>query len=177
MGLDYLNKKVWHPGSMKNIQKVWDAQQAELQIIKRQRQRAKKLQEDQYKQEMKKIQVEAGLIPRSHLERMDWMYDWGNKVQQQKNNEDFLTGAQKASKKESKHVFQQETTNKRCEDFVLLHEDPMYQIQKGEARARQSIMNNPIEMKSIIQEVEEDYLKAKRLEKNGKSQDKGGRTN
>jgi len=28
MGLDYLNKKVWHPGSMKNIQKVWDAQQA-----------------------------------------------------------------------------------------------------------------------------------------------------
>lgn len=48
---------------------------------------------------MKKIQVEAGLIPRSHLERMDWMYDWGNKVQQQKNNEDFLTGAQKASKK------------------------------------------------------------------------------
>jgi hypothetical protein len=23
MGLDYLNKKVWHPGSMKNIQKVW----------------------------------------------------------------------------------------------------------------------------------------------------------
>jgi len=23
-GLDYLNKKVWHPGSMKNIQKVWE---------------------------------------------------------------------------------------------------------------------------------------------------------
>lgn len=45
MGLDYLNKKVWHPGSMKNIQKVWDAQQAHLQVIKRQKERAKKLQD------------------------------------------------------------------------------------------------------------------------------------
>lgn len=48
MGLDYLNKKVWHPGSMKNIQKVWDAQQAELQVIKKQRERAKKLHDEQY---------------------------------------------------------------------------------------------------------------------------------
>lgn len=35
---------------------------------------------------MKRIQVEAGLIPRSHLDRMDWMYDLGNKLQQQKNS-------------------------------------------------------------------------------------------
>lgn len=48
MGLDYLNKKVWHPGSMKNIQKVWDAQQAQLEVIKRQKERAKKLQDEQY---------------------------------------------------------------------------------------------------------------------------------
>ena len=27
MGLDYLNKKVWHPGSMKNMQIVWEAEQ------------------------------------------------------------------------------------------------------------------------------------------------------
>ncbi len=55
---------------------------------------------------MKRIQVEAGLIPRSHLDRMDWMYDWGNKVQQQKNSEDYLTGAKKPDSKEYKHVFQ-----------------------------------------------------------------------
>lgn len=106
MGLDYLNKKVWHPGSMKNIQKVWDAQQAQLQVIKRQKERAKKRQDEQYNEEMKRIQVEAGLIPRSHLDRMDWMYDWGNKLQQQKNNEDYITGNKKVNKKEVKHIFQ-----------------------------------------------------------------------
>lgn len=92
MGLDYLNKKVWHPGSMKNIQKVWEVEQAQKEINKRARQRAKKLLEEQHNDELKRIQVEAGLIPRSHLDRMEWMYDWGNKIGQQKTNEEFLTG-------------------------------------------------------------------------------------
>ena len=33
---------------MKNIQKVWDAQQAQLEIIKRQKERAKKLLDEQH---------------------------------------------------------------------------------------------------------------------------------
>jgi hypothetical protein len=44
MGLDYLNKKVWHPGSMKNIQKVWEQEQIQKEINKKQRERNKKLQ-------------------------------------------------------------------------------------------------------------------------------------
>lgn len=34
-GLDYLNKKVWHPGSMKNIQKVWEEEQKQKEINKK----------------------------------------------------------------------------------------------------------------------------------------------
>jgi hypothetical protein len=79
---------------------------------------------------MKRIQVEAGLIPRSHLDRMDWMYDLGNKLQQQKNNEEYIVGSRKVGKKDVKHIFQEESTNKKCEDFILLHEDPLYVIQK-----------------------------------------------
>jgi hypothetical protein len=59
---------------------------------------------------LKRIQVEAGLIPRSHLDRMEWMYDWGNKIGQQKTNEEFLTGqkiAKPGENKESRHVFQE----------------------------------------------------------------------
>lgn len=48
MGLDYLNKKVWHPGSMKNIQKVWEVEQQQREINKRARERAKKLMEEQH---------------------------------------------------------------------------------------------------------------------------------
>lgn len=48
---------------------------------------------------MKRIQVEAGLIPRSHLDRMEWMYDWGSKMQQDRNSEAYLTGQKKPGKK------------------------------------------------------------------------------
>ena len=43
MGLDYLNKKIWHPGSMKNIQKVGEVEQTQKEINKKNRERAKKL--------------------------------------------------------------------------------------------------------------------------------------
>jgi hypothetical protein len=82
--------------------------------------------EEQHNEELKRIQVEAGLIPRSHLDRMEWMYDWGNKInQQEKNNEEFLTG-KKTANEEGKHLVQEEITNRKCEDFQLLHEDPMF---------------------------------------------------
>ncbi len=68
-------------------------EQQQKEINKKSRERAKKLLEEQHNDELKRIQVEAGLIPRSHLDRMEWMYDWGNKIaQQQKTNEEFLTG-------------------------------------------------------------------------------------
>lgn len=159
MGLDYLNKKVWHPGSMKNIQKVWEAEQIQKEINKKGRERAKKLLEEQHNDELKRIQVEAGLIPRSHLDRMEWMYDWGNKINQQKTNEDYLTGQKTADeRKEGKHVFQEEITNRKCEDFQLLHEDPMFEIVRQEKLRRDALLNNPIEMRNIIKEVEQTYL-------------------
>ncbi len=118
MGLDYLNKKVWEPGSMKNIQKVWQEEMKAHEAFKRKKERHKKLIEEKHNEELKKIQVEAGLIPRSHLDRMDWMYEMGNKAhQQEKTNEEYLTGKKAADlgkRKEFKPIFQEETTNKNC---------------------------------------------------------------
>jgi hypothetical protein len=48
--------------------------------MKKELERAKKLQEEKHNEELKRLQVEAGLIPKSHLERMEWMYEWGNKI-------------------------------------------------------------------------------------------------
>jgi hypothetical protein len=31
MGLDYLNKKTWHTGSIKNMEKVWIREQEEAE--------------------------------------------------------------------------------------------------------------------------------------------------
>jgi len=41
---------------------------------------------------------------------MEWMYDWGNKIGQNKTNEDYLTGQKEAipgQSKDFKHVFQE----------------------------------------------------------------------
>lgn len=53
-----------------------------------------------------------------------------------------------------------------------MHEDPLYAIQKQEMKARESIMNNPIEMRNIIQEVEEDYLKMHKMKKEDSREEK-----
>jgi len=34
----------------------------------------KKLKEERQIEELKKLQVSAGLIPEAHLQRLDWMY-------------------------------------------------------------------------------------------------------
>ena len=40
----------------------------------------------------------------------------------------------------------------------MLHEDPMFEIMKQEKARKDAIVNNPIEMRNIIKEVEREYL-------------------
>jgi len=63
MGLGYLGKKTWHPGSFKNIEKVWIAEQNFKNQEKRKAELLKKLKEERASEDLKKLQVEAGIIP------------------------------------------------------------------------------------------------------------------
>ena len=92
MGLNYLQKKNWHPGSIKNQEIVWIREQIQADFIKREQERAKKLLEEKNIEDLKKMQVDAGLIPKSHLDRLEWMYDVGRLEQQQKSAEEYLLG-------------------------------------------------------------------------------------
>lgn len=65
--LDYLMKKVWHPGSMKNVKIVWDKEQEEKQLIRKAQEMKTKLEEERHHDEMRRLQVKAGLIPASQL--------------------------------------------------------------------------------------------------------------
>ena len=80
MGLSYLNKKSWHPGSFKNIEEVWKAEQKALEIERKHAETLKKLKEEKHIEELKKLQVEAGIIPAHHLERLEWLYDGGRQA-------------------------------------------------------------------------------------------------
>lgn len=55
MGLNYLQKKNWHPGSLKNQEIVWIREQLQAEIIKKEREREKKLLEEKNIEELKRI--------------------------------------------------------------------------------------------------------------------------
>ncbi|CAD8116362.1 unnamed protein product [Paramecium sonneborni] len=170
MGLNYLQKKNWHPGSLKNQEIVWIREQIQADIIKREQERAKKLAEEKNIEELKRIQVEAGLIPKSHLDRMEWMYDVSKLEKQNQNSaEEYLLGKtatpqevekltdQREKAKQTQQyqtVFKEETTNAKCEDFVLVHEDPMFQIMKGEQSIKQVLLQNPLKVKQLQEKIE-----------------------
>ena len=74
MALSFLNKKIWHPGSFANMEKTWVTEQKYREVERRAIEKAKKIKEEKVYEEMKKIQVEKGLIPAYHLHRLDFMY-------------------------------------------------------------------------------------------------------
>jgi len=65
MGLSFLNKKSWHPGSFRNIAEVWAAENKQVELKKYWEDIKKKRIEEKYSEELKKMQVEAGILPES----------------------------------------------------------------------------------------------------------------
>lgn len=92
MGLAFLNKKGWHTGAFKNIEEVWKAEEKEKDRKKRDEELKKKLVEEKYNNELKKMQVEAGLLPKSELDKMDWMYNFYDHANTKNNAEEYLLG-------------------------------------------------------------------------------------
>lgn len=83
MALSYLNKKNWHPEKIQNIEAVWQAESAQAEAEKKQSERIKKLKEEKHIEDLKRLQVQQGIIPASHLERVQFMYDAGAGGRQQ----------------------------------------------------------------------------------------------
>nr|AAM14907.1 hypothetical protein [Arabidopsis thaliana]AAM14962.1 hypothetical protein [Arabidopsis thaliana] len=64
MALKFLNKKGWHTGSIRNVEKVWKAEQ-------KHEAEQEKIEE---RSEFRAIQEQAGLVPR-RPERLEFLYD------------------------------------------------------------------------------------------------------
>ena len=175
MGLSFLNKKIWHPGSFANMEKTWVTEQKYREVEIRAMEKAKKIKEEKVLEEMKRLQVDKGLIPASHLNRLDFMYQCPDPEGNQKSNpnEDFLLGKRlndesnnifiknKNQKKNIVPMFADNYANQKNEDFVRIHEDPLYLILKEEKKQRKEIEQNPYKMKMIINEIKNDYKDSK----------------
>ena len=167
MGLSFLNKKIWHPGSFANMEKTWVTEQKYREVEIRAIEKAKKIKEEKVLEEMKKIQANKGLIPASQLNRLDFMYQCPEPEGNQKTspNEDFLLGKRiddgsdnifmkkKNQKKTIIPMFADNYANPRNEDFVRIHEDPLYLILKEEKKQRKEIEQNPYKMKMILNDI------------------------
>jgi len=177
MGLKFLNKQQWHPGTFGNIEKVWLAEQKQKESERKTLENMKKLKEERQIEELKKLQVTAGLIPESRLQRLDWMYQGPDASSDITTAEEYLLGKPIKDNKpeEKKHftpVFQESYSNPQNEIFTKMHEDPLFSIKKEEHSKRKEIENNPYKMKLLLKEVEKNIKKRKKEEKKEKKHKK-----
>ena len=179
MALSFLNKKIWHPGSFANMEKTWVTEQKYREVERRAIEKAKKIKEEKVFEEMKKIQVEKGLIPAYHLNRLDFMYQCPQpeNAENKNENEEFLLGKRfdddnednfmKKKKKKIIPKFADTYANPKNEEFVRIHEDPLYLILKEEKKQRKEIEQNPYKMKKILNDLKNDlYNNNKGIELN-----------
>ena len=171
MALSFLNKKIWHPGSFANMEKTWVTEQKYREVERRAIEKAKKIKEEKVFEEMKKIQVEKKLIPAYHLHRLDFMYQCPQpeSAENKNENEDFLVGRRLDDDNENNYMkrkkkivpkFADTYANPKNEEFVRIHEDPLYLILKEEQKQRKEIEQNPYKMKQILNDLKKDLNKS-----------------
>ena len=165
-GRAFLNKKDFHTGSFKNMESVWIAEQKKLQQDKLFLEQKKRLLEEKYSEELKRMQVKAGLLPESALNKMEWMYRYNTAQDDQNIAEDYLLGKavdpskglnplEDDQKKQLKVQFDENDIflAERQEHFVRLYEDPMFLMEKEKARRKKEIQNNPLKMREIFEKI------------------------
>jgi len=183
-GLAFLNKKTWHTGHIRNIEKVWQAEQKAKQEKVKLEQLRKELDEERQIEELRKLQADAGLISQSSLNRLDWMY---NAAATGPSAEEYLLGkeftADKTEAFEQVHqlkekagsLFLREEGNEKLEVESRLREDPMMEIMRVEQKERHQILKNPVKMQNIRKAALLDKLK-KATKKMKKSHKKAKKT-
>jgi len=70
----FLNKKSWHTGSLRMMEKVWKAERAAEEEKKKIETLKKELEEERKVESLRRMQQDAGLLTKNQVERLDWMY-------------------------------------------------------------------------------------------------------
>jgi hypothetical protein len=160
MGLAFLNKKSFHTGSFQNIEKVWKAEQKEKELERKVKEANKKLKEERHYEEIKKIQVLNGLLPKSRLQRLDWMYEGG--AIKNMSSEEYLLGKPQEETESDKHggkewrpvLCKESTANTANESFTKTHEDPLFLIKQEALRRQRDILQDPEKLQRLQQKLE-----------------------
>ncbi|OWZ21280.1 Pre-mRNA-splicing factor CWC25 [Phytophthora megakarya] len=189
MSLAFLAKKSWHTANLRNVEKVWIAEQKHAAEEKKVAELRKNIEEERQLQELRQLQAAQG-NKAAAVERVDWMYE-GPSAAREKTAEEYLLGKEyKGEDEKAKGDVDLSTTTKygslaltktalpANDAFQRLNEDPMMLIRKRQQAAREQVLKNPVKMKRIKDEVDrlkEDKKSRKKAKKAAKKERKQAR--
>lgn len=192
MGGGDLNlKKSWHPQTLKNIERVWKAEQKHEAERKKIEELQKELKEERAREEITKFAQETGALKKKD-ERLDWMYQG---PAGQISREEYLLGRpvdkqimQQYEEPESGpssetgllpgSIFNPTTAASNLDMAAKIREDPLFEIRKREEDKKRSVLTNPVKMKEIQKmlrqnlEKEKDKKKKRKKDKKEKREEK-----
>ncbi|XP_034397550.1 pre-mRNA-splicing factor CWC25 homolog [Cyclopterus lumpus] len=163
MGGGDLNlKKSWHPQTMKNIERVWKAEQKHEAECKKIEELQKELKDERAREEITKFAQEAGSIKKKD-DRLDWMYQG---PAGQVSRDEYLMG--RAIDKQITDQYEEQESGPSAETGLLpgsifnpttpasnldlaakIREDPLFEIRKREEEKKREVLSNPVKMKKI----------------------------
>lgn len=177
-------KKSWHPQTLRNVERVWKAEQKADAESKKIEQLRKELEEERAREEMQKHAIDQG-IAKKKGERVDWMYAaaGGNQVDHelyllgkpvdkavdpmaQENEEDTLVAG--AS-------FMNDTGANTPNDLAAkVRDDPLFLIKRKEEEKRKELLNNPVKMKQLKMMLQANLEKSSKKKKEKKKKREKG---
>ncbi|XP_060945246.1 pre-mRNA-splicing factor CWC25 homolog [Limanda limanda] len=192
MGGGDLNlKKSWHPQTMKNIERVWKAEQKHDAEVKKMEELQKELKEERSREEMTKYAENSGAIKKKD-DRLDWMYQGpagqvsrdeyllGRSIDKQVTDqyEEPESGPSAETGLLPGSIFNMATTASNLDLAAKIREDPLFEIRKREEEKKREVLTNPVKMRKIKEmlrqnlEDKKDKKKKRKKEKKEKKGDK-----
>lgn len=93
MSLAFLSKKSWHTTNVKNVEKVWIAEQKAEAEAKALAELQKQLTEERQLQELRQLQAQHGHVSKEVDNSLDWMYQGPSaQTQHRESAEEYLLG-------------------------------------------------------------------------------------
>ena len=161
-GLQFLNKKSWHTGGMKQIEKVWKREQEHAEEKAKVAELKKQIEEEREQLSLQRL-AEDGGHQKKKVERVDWLYNTPLA-----NREAFETTQEAAlldkkvdlSKDDVKQAEASQSERavhlpsvSRSETWVRMNEDPLFAIKQQQQQSLSKIRKNPVQMQAIRREV------------------------
>ncbi|XP_044274646.1 pre-mRNA-splicing factor CWC25 homolog isoform X2 [Varanus komodoensis] len=184
MGGGDLNlKKSWHPQTLRNVEKVWKAEQKHEAERKKIEELQRELHEERAREEMQRYAEDVGAVKKKD-EKLEWMYQGPGGMM---NRDEYLMGRpvdkyvfQTVEDKEAHSsetgllpgsIFAFTGANSSLEMASKIREDPLFMIRKREEEKKREVLNNPVKMKKI-KELLQSSLEEKKKKKKKKKEKK-----